>query len=211
MNQYKMCNAKGCMLSRHRVSGYCRVHERGRRLYGHALGYHFKSKEFNEERQLVTEFIGSNIEHKGIASALAFLRQWLERSTSGDKLLPAYEDFHRLNSKCIKPIDILIEAATVWLYSERHRERLPDDLRLTYAISLAVLHLAPRDYRSTWSQGRETVSPQRLSAAARLAVGEHIRTNLGLLISNIVRTMQKQQSEQHEFRQSLSAPFSTTK
>jgi len=100
-----------------------------------------------------------------------------------------------------------VEAAGLWLYSNRRDSRLPDDERLTYAIGTAVLHLAPRTSHTAWVNGRPAKRYQRHSGRARGAFGQWLRDELGILFLRISQEIEMREHQARDRRKALGAPF----
>src|SRR5437899_7014806 len=146
----RACGVHHCSQPRRGISAYCASHERRRNLYGHPHGRHIRPKEYAEERSLVAAFIRQHKEHPAINAAVGWLDELLKDAASGRAGIAAGQ-FARLHQHGVSANDILVVSSALWVYSRRNPSSLDDDERLSYALGRAVLHLAPRESRMTWT------------------------------------------------------------
>lgn len=210
-NTRKPCLDPACHRLRHRLSGYCQFHTTRKHLYGHPKGRHIHPAEYRKELEEVRSFVALQVQrqHPAMVAALRLLEDWLDRAWQGEGL-DGYRDLQRLKEHEVTPLDILEASAAVWLYSHRSGPAaLPDDERLTYALSLAVLALAPRE-RSA-SNAPKGYWKKRYPASARRAIGRWLRTNLAPLYTNLCAALSHQQQAAERQQQDLRLPFTDTK
>lgn len=94
----------------------------------------------------------------------------------------------------------MIDCAGLWIFSQQNPSVLPDDLPLTYALSLHVMTKTRRNKRGlTTCQG--------IPAAMKRNVGNYIRESIGLIFYNINQTIERQEREREELRRSMGAPL----
>jgi hypothetical protein len=158
------------------------------------------------ERHEVEAFIDKYLHHPGILLALEWLQGCLDDAANG-VALPHGLQWARLHRGAVTARSILVEAAALWLYSNRRDSRLADDERLTYAIGTAVLHLAPRTSRTAWVNGKPARRYQRHSGRARGAFGQWLRDELAILFLRMVDAIQMREQQHHDRRRTLGAPF----
>lgn len=208
-NSLRQCSASGCVSPRSRISPHCVQHTTRRNRYGHPLGRMITRKEYEVEHTEVSTFIAANLNHPAVTAALKWIEQWLVGSFNGDRTMPAHHDMARLHNQCVTPVAILTVAAALWVYSQRRPARLPDDLRLTYAMSLAVLGLIPREQRRVPAQvGKPSHSyPKQHSALARRDIGGRLRRSLVALFVNINEGLNRQEEQRREQAAALRVPF----
>ncbi len=198
-NEAKTCSDSACHRTRDRVSGYCKMHTQARYLYGHPRGRRLAPREYAPEAREAAAFIREHQDHPAINAALGWLSEWLQGAWMGNTTMPAVKDMQRLYGHNVSTLSVLTEVVAVWLYSVRSPNSLPDDMRLTYALSLAVLALAPQETRPSLRNPEKT-NQKRYSAAARREIGEHLRKHLAPLIvnmSNTIRQHEEQAKVQH--------------
>lgn len=199
-------------MSRTRVSSYCAPHNAATHWYGHPQGKHIDPKLWATELAEASRFIEAHITHRGITQAVAWFDEWLRDSTKGETLpsggpetpVVASKDMSRLADKGIGPLQLLKTVAGLWLFAQRNPHTLQDDNRLTVAISLALLKLAPRYYRVD-PEGKR--NPTRYTAEARKLIGKRIRDTIGLLIRNIIATIETLPNEKEVFKNNQVLPF----
>jgi hypothetical protein len=158
------------------------------------------------ERHEVEAFIDKYLHHPGILLALQWLQGCLDDAANG-VALPHGLQWARLQKGGVTARGILVEAAALWLYSNRRDSRLRDDERLTYAIGTAVLHLAPRTSHTSWVNGRPAKRYQRHSGRARGAFGQWLRDELGILFLRISQEIEMREHQARDRRRTLGAPF----
>lgn len=210
-NTGRLCSAPGCHMSRTRVSSYCAPHNAATHWYGHPQGKHIDPKLWATELAEASRFIEAHITHRGITQAVAWFDEWLsaaqEASSKGGNLdapVVAAQDMARLADMGIQPLQLLKTVAGLWLFAQRNPHTLQDDNRLTVALSLAVLKLAPRYYRID-HQGKR--NPTRYTAEARKLIGKRVRDTIGLLIRNIIATIETLPNEKEVFKNNQNLPF----
>jgi hypothetical protein len=200
-NEGRQCKASGCTNLRSRVSALCKKHTRTRHLYGHPLGRSIPLREYVGVSEEIAGFIVARREHPAIVAALRWIANWCIDSST-----PAHRAMDRLHLRGVPTETILTSALAPWLYSHRRPSRLPDDLRLTYAISLAVLALAPRERRPSRSNAGRSYTA-RHTADVRRGVGERIRNNLSPLFANICIALERIEAEQRSHQDALRVPL----
>lgn len=208
-NAGRACTVRGCTRTRHQVGLYCHPHSKARTNHGHPLGRRIRPSEYAAERKEVSSFLDQHQDHAGVQVALSFLQQWLDESRdSGREDIPARSHLSRLAVSGVSPLDILRESAALWLFSTRQSRTLPDDERLTYALGVGVLHLAPFPQCTHWSPGRGTRKGYRPpNGTARREAGEHLRNCLGPLLFNIATAIDAQKLASERTKALLREPF----
>jgi hypothetical protein len=163
------CEVRGCASPRYGVSNYCLVHRRANRAHGHPLGYRIWPRDIAAERKEVRRILREQPDYPGLRSGLSWTQALLSRGVILD-----CDEFERLSSAGVTARRIVEECAALWMYAHRNPARLDDDSRLTFALSKAVLTLAPR-----------TTGPRDASRETRREIGEALRRNLGRLLHNL--------------------------
>lgn len=205
-NRFRLCSVPGCGSARVRVAAYCGKHEALRRSHGHPKGRDIKRKEYLNELAQVRELLERNQSHPGVVNALRWLTSWLESASEGGAPV-AYKQMHRLNMRGVTALDVLIEAAALWLYSRRNPSRLPDDARLTSGMIRAIFRLAPLDRLTCWRSGKtryDRPTPSEVRDA-----GQRLRLSLGLLLMNVADHAERRQAQREAERQAAYAPLIT--
>lgn len=208
-NQSKPCSVAGCYSPRTRISSFCKKHVRTRHLWGHPLGHRITPRAYEVESLAVSAFIDTHRDHPAIVAALKWLDDWMIRAWNGDSSVAAYREFQRLHERSVSAVSVLRAAAALWVYASHFPNRLPDDVRLTYAMSLAVLALIPRERRPSPSKQGSVSYVAKFPASARRGIGERIRNNLGALMVNITDALNHIEAQQRSQREALRVPFTT--
>jgi hypothetical protein len=163
-------------------------------------------RQYAPERSQVAAFLNGHIEHPAVVAALGWLNEWLEQAWMGNRTMPAIREFQRLREHEVTALTILVEVVAVWLFSVRSPCGLPDDQRLTYAISLAVLSLAPK--RTIPSPSKpDTKNQKRPTAEARRDIGEHLRRHLAPLLVNVSSALRQREEKTDIQLKELQTPF----
>jgi hypothetical protein len=119
-----------------------------------------------------------------------------------------------LHSHGITGLDLLKAASAVWAYAARQPKRLPDDVRLNYAMALACLRLAPRERRPMRgrAQGdtlgkRSEHSYCRHGGKARREIGAQLRSKLAAFFVNLNDALNHREQERRNALSALRTPF----
>jgi hypothetical protein len=203
-NRARPCSVDGCGESRYGTSLYCLAHMRATRAHGHPKGVAIFPKQYVAERAEAAGVIGRNPSHPGIVTALSWLKEWLEGQRG------AAQEAARLADHGVEPRRVLEECAAVWMLSHRRPGQLPDDARLTFALSRAVLHLAPRRVRKIYQYGSRTARRyQSASREARRELGEAIRRTLGVLLQQISMEPERALRAESARQEAFATPFTS--
>lgn len=212
-NAGKQCSHPECFRVRSGISKWCEYHYRRTRTFGHPDGHHLYKKDYQFEKDEVQAFLKKHLEHPGVQAGLKWIHEWQHMVIAADpheaKLQPEGIDcMNRLRVSGVEPLDILTVSAAVFLYARRCPNRLPDDRRLTVAISRCVYYMAPADKRQSWTS--DALHSKRPSAGERDGIGGRIRDTLGVLLWNISEGIAGEYQAKAEVKASFSAPFSFT-
>ncbi len=201
------CRIAGCKKPRAGAT-LCDSHRKRRWKYGDPEGRKIFPKFYLHERREVAKLFAAYPDHPGLIDACKWLRAWLDASLAGDKSQPGYVHMARLHRWEITPLAILAEVCAVWLYAHRHPHALPDDQRLTFALALQMLLLAPRDYlKSFHYKTGETRYYRESRYAARKEIGDHIRLTLARLFVNVTQACEERLEQKQNRAKSFGLPF----
>jgi hypothetical protein len=198
------CKSINCHQPRRNLSGYCKEHAAKAYLYGHPLGYSIPKKAYEHEVSDIEQFFNDNQTHRGITIATTYLDEKLAKASQG-RAMQCGLMFQRLASAEVTGLQILKECAAIWLYSQRHPQKLQDDLRLTYALGLCFVKLAPLERRTCWTSNKEY--SVRVPSSKVKAVGKLLRTELGLLFHMIAINILKQDAQANLMKEAILEPF----
>ena len=165
-------------------------------------------RDYGIERQIVSSFLTDQQGHPAVRCALDWLDGWLVSASSGADSLPASSQMVRLARHGVTPFDILAEASALFLLSRWSPRRLPDDVRLDYAIGNRILGLAPLEKRFGGLRGGKprTYYPAIGQVTIR-TVGQRIRRHLAPLFANLAAAVEAQeQAKKHQYT-ALATPF----
>lgn len=202
------CSIPGCPSNRLGIARYCRRHAARAYAYGHPLGVPIPQETYQQELKEVRDLFNSHPDHPGLVSVLGFIEDWIEEASKGEAVTGNYI-LGRIHVKRVhgreglNPLDLLVEIAAVWVFSQRYPQRLPDDERLTFALSRNLCRLATFQRQR---YGNHT-SPKRPPVIELRGVGERIRQVLGLFLINVVEALKRRCEQAQSFRDSLSIPF----
>jgi hypothetical protein len=205
-NVRRPCRLSGCSFGRVAFSPFCRSHAARVERYGHPEGRPIDPKEYAFERQSVEKLLATHSEHEGVKSAVQWLQRWLDAAQRGEDV-PGGRDFARLAAHGVLPLSILVESAALFLLAHWSPRRLPDDDRLTFAIGVRALCLAPRERRYGTLNGKSRYFSRSIGKVARREVGRRIRLNLGPLLVNVSENIDAEREQAKQFTLSLRAPF----
>lgn len=205
-NERHPCSVDDCTNPRIGVSKYCMKHRNHFTLYGHPLQTKLHSSRHAVERQQVTEIFNSNSNHPGILSAIRWIQQWMDDAITGRAgTVLAAEDLRRLHDNGVTARDIVIEAASFYIFQQWNKHKFLNDAAVDVAMSLAILSLAPLDKRSR--AGTPGMVPVRIRAKPRKAVGRWIRSHLIDLFVNLQNTIESNRNAAFTTQEAMRSPL----
>lgn len=199
----KPCTVPGCENLRSGLSSYCGKHHHPAVLYGHPHGRSITRKEYAKEIEEVTALLATNPDHPGLTTVLRWLNEWLTQAATGEAPC-GNETFGRMHRQGLPALEILTEICAVWVYSQRNPHRLPDDMRLTYALARNPVRLATFEQATLRSGRKMTRQPKTLELRE---TGKRIRHTLALFLINIHDSLKRREEQTEAVRSSLSIPF----
>ncbi len=197
------CKAPGCHKNRRGITPYCATHEVRVARYGHPSGKPIAQKDYQEELDEVSTFLTEQANHPAVLAALAWLSKWFKEASEKKAEYGQYI-FGRLQGRMITPLAVLTDVGAIWVYSQRHPYRLPDDQRLTFCYARNVARLATFE-RRTYESGGETMRhppPRELKGT-----GERIRLTLSRFLVNLSLGLQAKKDHAQAFTDNLGSPF----
>lgn len=220
--QGHQCEAKGCTAPINRIGRWCRVHQDKYSKYGSPTGRRLKrDKDYQWEWDLVKELVGRNREHPGLVRAQEWVSQFFPPEVPG-QVAPEVEPkvkpesrkaltltFFRLSDGGITPLDVIIEAAALYVVSEWRSHFLDDQVALTRQTGTQVIFLAVLGTTIKLERdGKKQYRTKRIPNSLRHLVGAAIRGALGSLLLNmaqsVIRKVEADEQAQHDLRK----PFS---
>lgn len=199
------CSHPGCTRNRKGLSSLCHSHYANQRKYGHPNGRPLKHGEYQREFDTVGLFLEAFKDHPAITSATALFNTWLTEASLG-KSVVGRKSWELLYRKGATPDRLLHQVLAVWLYSLREPRRLPDDKRLSYALTremIKTVGFARKSYGDSYSETVVQPSVEDLTS-----IGEKIRLTLVKVFINMVAYLDAKQQEANQAALNLSVPFS---
>ncbi len=202
------CSVPGCTKNRLGVTQYCSTHAGRAFTYGHPQGIPIPRRVYANELHEVKELFADYQDHPGLVSINQWLDNWIEEASKGEaetgnKLLGriAIKRIHGLEG--LSAVDLVAEVVAVWLFSRRYPSRLPDDQRLTFALSRNLARTATFE-KVKYGNHKSTKNPP---TAELRGVGERIRQSLPAFVINVEESLKRKTEKAKDFRTSLSIPF----
>lgn len=163
----------------------------------------------------VKRFFRKHKEHPAIVESIKVLDEWLYEgvilaSNGGGK---ACQELRRLYDSGIRGKDVLEVAGAVWLMSHHLPAMIPDDERLTFALSRAILQTCPQTERITGfsSTGEAKRSHNRAGATVHRVVGQFIRDSIGIvyyrMFEAMARDTEREKQQRQDRKHRLRMPF----
>ena len=205
-NEEKKCLVNSCFNHRHKVSGYCKTHDRQRERYGHPLGWAINKREYMREQEDVWTFIDKHIGHPAIKAGIDWFNKLLADSASGLRV-PAKAELNQLIREGVEGKACLNAVLSVWLFSERKPAILPDDIRLTFALANALFGTAHRIKIQVYRHGKQHHYYKPASHRAIKELGQYVRQNLAPLQVNVFGAILRDLAKEDEIINALHKPF----
>jgi hypothetical protein len=163
-------------------------------------------REYACEAEEVRAFIDRHIDHKGVQAAITWLDGWISDSTVG-KPVPGGNSLRRLNDHGVTGRRCLEAVISLWLYAYRRPGTIPHDVRLDFALALAVLRLAPEEKKVHWINGAMKQHGKHIGFRARKDVGVYIRQTLYILAKNMVEAINREADRENDLKIALAKEF----
>ena len=205
-NELKKCHYPTCRKQRRGLSRFCGYHEGKQTRYGHPEGYFIPPRQYLCEIDEAREFIARHLEHKGVQAGIEWFDVWLRESAQGLPVI-AKGEFRRLSDYGVTGMECLVSVLAIWLYSHRRPSALPSDNRLTFALALSVLHLAPREKTVSWRDGEAKEYGKNIGHRRRKEVGKLIRTMLGVFVHNAMEEINREIDRENDLKLALGQTF----
>ena len=205
-NEVKVCRYAPCKNLRRGLSRFCTYHEGKQTRYGHPEGCFVPPRQYLGEMDEARMFVEKHLGHKAVQATIEWFDVWLREAANGIPVL-ARAEFRRLAEHGVTGKDCVVSVLAVWLYAHRRPAALPSDARLTFAIALSVLYLAPREKKVSWRNGKAKEYGKHIGHRIRRDVGRLIRTTLGLFLYNAVAEMNKESDRENDLKLALAMTF----
>lgn len=177
-NTQKQCSVKHCPNYRYRIDPYCRKHRESKRYWGHPEAKAIRRKtDYWWQVEAVKEIIEMNMDHPGVQKGIEFFETYMKMAANGSRSVPCPELIARLYDAAVKPLDLLIEMAALWLLHDQTRGLIKSDLHLYHLMGSKLIRFIRYDGRTRGTQ--------------HFACGEYVRKNVGVLLVNISRAVER--------------------
>lgn len=179
------------------------------RNHGHPDARDIPAKEYRGEVGAVRALLTENASHPGLVAALRFLDALMQNARAGEGLsdkaqtFPSAPEVARLARHGVQPLDILATLFGCLYWQGQHPRALPDDRARDFALSRAVLKLAPRAVR----QGKGGQRYDRPKFAALEHLGRFLRQELASLYPMVSQALDTQEEQQRAALAAMRAPF----
>lgn len=209
-NEKIKCEAESCNKNRYGLSKYCLHHRERYNNYGSPLGTSLmlngKQSKYHKESIYTHNLLIRNSTSKPVQAACNILLEWINAARGGFKIAGAniLSNIHDAESASIF---ILKDISAAYIYSLEVKHL--SDKELTYALANSLYRHVPRNYKTTTSaQGKTRKTPTvRMGSQTRLAIGEHIRKELGMFLANVHSHWKSQTEQANERKHDLIKPI----
>jgi len=210
-NSAKSCRASGCTKQRKGLNAYCPQHQTVYRKYGHPKARPIKASEYSSYRKEVSAILEVNRSHPGFVAALDYVTRWCQASLVEGTTDKAAPELARLARVAVTPLDILVEACSFWCWLQDHPRALPDTRAEDFAMSRAVMSLAPRPRRYTAEANLKGTTGYQLRPkfGALGAIGPRLREVLCRFFVNVAEAVSTRDTRAQEALEQLRAPLAS--
>ncbi len=202
VQRYAKCAAPGCFDTPRKFSRYCGFHyrrlERTRDLRGRVL----TKGELRGHRELACEFLDANAMHPAVIAAHEIMADFLRDDGRAGFLKG---EFKRLSENGATPRAMLAAFLAVWGWADCHEQDLADrcvDLNL----GRAVLSVVPAR-RCKSKRGKTYYA--RVSPGHAEALGQNLRSDLGLFALQSVKHIERMAARGHVNTERIKAALET--
>jgi hypothetical protein len=206
-NERLLCNARGCTRRRYRVSRYCQTHAQRMAEFGSLTGRRILPKEYAYEKQQVERFLSRHRDHVATQTALKLIDRWLA-AAEGPYVnerhyvihIPGRLELQRLLAGGVEPWELLVEAATVFVYTQEHGVGTDTGEELARTIGTSVIYLRPLERRASGTLKRPSGAPRR-------EIGQYLLESLRRFFVNILMGVRAERQAVIDEAEKLAEPF----
>lgn len=210
-NRHRQCAVSSCFKQCFNSSQYCANHARRKQQYGHPEGVPITRQDLKPYVKAAKQFLKKHKDHKAVTTAILILDEFLSQGALLAEEYPENKSFfelRRLHDNGLKGKEALAVLCAVWLYAHSNARRLPDDIRLTYALSRALLGSRPQVVRNvTYCLGKERRHYGKPGASVHSEIGKALRDKLGIFFVNMIKALEKEEDRAQELKRNLAEPF----
>jgi hypothetical protein len=205
-NEMKTCSYPSCSKSRRGLSKFCVTHEGRQQRYGHPASSYIHPRLYACDAEEVKAFVAKHIDHKGVQAAISWFNGWISDSTLG-KPVPGRNSLRTLNDHGVDGRRCLEAVMALWLFAYRRSGTIPHDIRLDFALALALLRLAPEEKTVSLRSSEAKEYGKHIGYRVRKEVGVHIRRTLYALAKNMVDAINKEADKENKLKIDLMRSF----
>jgi hypothetical protein len=212
VNTSMACRADGCNRPRRGFGIWCRSCLPKARKLGHPNARGIRPSEYKEtERRVRSLFAGANADHPGLVYATQALEAWMAEALESSALPqkrwphPSVPEVARLARHGVTARDLLVRLCSVYYFLRSNPTVLPSDDARSFAVSHALIKLAPRASRLSRS-GRSawTINAPRYAVAH---LGKHLRVWLASFLEVVAQALDQRDVQRASVVAALRQPF----
>jgi hypothetical protein len=177
----------------------------------------YRPSAWRTQRAEVEALFRANEGHAGLLQAQQFLADFIARACADPKAFKGAVEVARLPAHGITPHALLVELCAAWAWQQDCPHSLPSDEARDFALSRAILGLAPAPRRPCGSDSfvrswlkSYSIKPKRSALAF---VGKYLRQTLAVFLattwSGIEAARRVKADPQAPMREPLRLPFPT--
>jgi hypothetical protein len=207
VNPTRKCSHPSCSARRRRPSGWCSIHERRVRLYGHAEGRPLPNKELASYRRQIAAFLNKHADTVQVTTAVKLCADWLRADGFSFPGTAVAEQVRRFKREEVEARELLEQVGAVFSLAYHQPRVLPDAKRLIYGIGYAVLHIRPLAPVVYWSRGKQAQRGRVIGSVVRREIGGFFHRSLAGFFANIMATLEREHQRTVETNLALTKPF----
>ncbi len=190
----------------------CGKHKPRARTLGDATAKPVGPHEYRSEVLQVRQLFAENSTHPGLTATLRALEDWMQQARSGEGLsvkeqpYPSAPEVARLVRHGVQAVDILVTVCGHLQWQRSNPHRLPSDAARDFALSRAVMKLAPRPLKQSphqRSKGYRTIP----KFAALQHLGMFLRQWLSDFLAVVQLALEQRAAQKVKLKQDLRTPF----
>lgn len=178
-NSKKECSVRTCRNNRNRIGSLCENCGKQRWYWGHPEARAIYKRDYHYEVQAVQKVIEKNLKHDGIKHGINFLNNYMKGSVEGSTYLPGFKHAIRHYEAGVDGFGILVELAAIYLLSRNVHTPVKDHRHLKYLLGSKFIRYTPCSIKVRGTENRD--------------VGEYLNENIGVLLLNISKFVEKQE------------------
>jgi hypothetical protein len=209
-NQKLQCDLSSCNASRYGLSRYCLKHKERNIRYGSPTGSSLmlngKQPRYYNELTYTHNLLIRNSTSKPVQAACNILLEWINAAKGGFNIAGGNLLSHISDAESVC-LPILEDISAAYIHALEVKNL--SDRELTYALANSLYRHVPRKYKTVInSQGKSSKRPTvKMGGKTRLAIGEHVREELGIFLANVHSHWKTQTDRATERKHDLIKPI----